>query len=224
MVKIGRAIAITAFAALATFLVISASTVYITTENDLKSLQVDFAHMVLNTNGSAYIVMKVNGSNSGFLPSSVSVMNKQFTINPESSLAGNLSIPANFSKFQNMGWPVNDVSILMKIFLSSLMGGFNLSSSNKTIFADIPPLFSNASLYNKNNGSIFNMIIYGLIPVVATFFYVAVYVGSKFVGNMTPSSQNGLFSGNLSLFGNLNLTKSQLNQTTFRLGGTSWNF
>lgn len=222
MLKIGKTIFITAFAALATFLVISASSVYISTENDLKSLEVDFSHLLINSNGTALAVMKVKGSNSGILPSSVMVMNNKFTVNPDSSLLGNFTIPANLTKFQGNGWPTNDFSLLMDIVISELMGGFNISTSNKTFSAIIPPFFTGAQLLDVNNSGKYELVMNNLIPIVSQFFYVAIYVGHEFMGNMTPLSQSNTFSGNVSLFGNMTLTSSQMNNASFLFAGSMW--
>ncbi|MCL5988162.1 MAG: hypothetical protein M1414_04580 [Candidatus Thermoplasmatota archaeon] len=222
MVKLGKTIFITAFAALATFLVISASSVYITTENDLKSLEVDFSHLIVSGNGTAYAVMKVNGSNSGFLPSTVMVMNNKFTVNPESSLLGNFTIPANMTQFQNNGWPMSDFSLFMNIVISELMGGFNISTSNKNYSAIIPPFFSSAQLFDVNNSGKYKLVMTNLLPIVSQFFYVAIYVGNEFVGNMTPATQSNMISGNVSLFGNLAITSSQMNNASFMFAGSMW--
>ena len=222
MVKLGKTIFITAFAALATFLVISASSVYITTENDLKTLEVDFSHLIVSGNGTAYAVMKVNGSNSGFLPSTVMVMNNKFTVNPESSLLGNFTIPANMTQFQNNGWPMSDFSLFMNIVISELMGGFNISTSNKNYSAIIPPFFSSAQLFDVNNSGKYKLVMTNLLPIVSQFFYVAIYVGNEFVGNMTPATQSNMISGNVSLFGNLAITSSQMNNASFMFAGSMW--
>lgn len=222
MVKLGKTIFITAFAALATFLVISATSVYITTENDLKSLEVDFSHLVLNGNGTTYAVMKVKGSNSGLLPSTVMVMNNKFTVNPESNLLSNFSIPANLTQFQGNGWPMNDFSLFMNIVISELMGGFNISTSNKTFSAIIPPFFSSAQLIDVNNTGKYQLVMTNLLPIVSQFFYVAIYVGSEFMGNMTPATQSNMISGNVSLFGNLAMTSSQINNASFMFAGSMW--
>lgn len=222
MVKLGKTIFITAFAALATFLVISASSVYITTENDLKSLEVNFSHLVLNSNGTTYAVMKVKGSNSGLLPSTVMVMNNKFTVNPESNLLSNFSIPANLTQFQGNGWPMNDFSLFMNIVISELMGGFNISTSNKTFSAIIPPFFTSAQLIDVNNTGKYQLVMTNLLPIVSQFFYVAIYVGSEFMGNMTPATQSNMISGNVSLFGNLAMTSSQINNASFMFAGSMW--
>ncbi len=222
MVKLGKTIFITAFAALATFLVISASSVYITTENDLKSLEVDFSHLIISANGTAYAVMKVKGSNSGLLPSTVMVMNNKFTVNPESNLLGNFTIPANMTQFQSNGWPMNDFSLFMNIVISELMGGFNISTSNKNYSAIIPPFFSSAQLLDVNNSGKYKLVMTNLLPIISQFFYVAIYVGNEFVGNMTPATQSNMISGNVSLFGNLAMTSSQINNASFMFAGSMW--
>ena len=222
MVKIGKTIFITAFAALATFLIISASSVYVTTENDLKSIEVDFSHLVITKNGTSYAVMKVKGSNSGFLPSNVRVMNNKFTVNPDSNLLSNFSLPANFSKFQAGGWPLKDISLFMNVMISQLMGGFNISSSNKTLAAIIPPFFSSAKLIDINNSQKYELVLNNLLPIVSQFFFVAIYVGHEFVGNMTPSNAGNTFAGNVTLFGNLNMTSSQANNASFEIANSMW--
>ena len=222
MVKLGKTIFITAFAALATFLVISASSVYITTENDLKSLEVDFSHLIISGNGTAFAVMKVKGSNSGLLPSTVMVMNNKFTVNPESNLLGNFTIPANMTQFQSNGWPMNDFSLFMNIVISELMGGFNISTSNKNYSAIIPPFFSSAQLFDVNNSGKYKLVMTNLLPIISQFFYVAIYVGNEFVGNMTPATQSNMISGNVSLFGNLAMTSSQINNASFMFAGSMW--
>ena len=117
---------------------------------------------------------------------------------------------------------MNDFSLFMNIVISELMGGFNISTSNKNYSAIIPPFFSSAQLLDVNNSGKYKLVMTNLLPIISQFFYVAIYVGNEFVGNMTPATQSNMISGNVSLFGNLAMTSSQINNASFMFAGSMW--
>lgn len=220
--KISKMVSLISFAILASFLVISASSIYITTENDLKSLQMTFKDLEIE-NGKAFVQTYLNTSNSGFLPSHVYVMKNVLTINPDNSISTNLSLPLNTTKMKIDGWSFHSIEYVFLAVVSEFFSGMNLSTDSQNISTLIPPLFTQAYLLKTNNNST-KLVMTGVIPIIATFLEVSLYAGNKFLGNLTSTGNGNLFSGTVTLIGNI--TSSQLGSNpgnlSFRFLGNTW--
>jgi hypothetical protein len=222
--KISKVVSLIAFAILASFLIISASSIYITTENELKSLQMTFEDLEIK-DGKAFVQARLNSSDSGFLPSHVDVMNNILTINPENSLSQNLSLPLNTTRMKIDGWSLHSIEYVFLAVVSEFISGTNLTTDSQNITAMIPPLFTQAQLLKTNNSGSYKLIMTGVIPIIASVLSVSLYMGNEFLGNLTSAGNGSFFSGTVSLIGNI--TSSQLNSNpanlSFRFLGNTWN-
>ncbi len=221
--KISRMIGVGAFAILASFLVISASSVYVSTENDLKSLGLDFEEMQVK-DGKTFIIARLNGNNSGIFPSHIEIMNHTLTINPETSMSQNVSLPVNLSKLKVEGWTGKSIIYFFTIFVSEFLSGFNLSRDSQNVSTLIPPFFTQAKLIKNNSNGQSELILSGVLPILITIFKVSVFAGKTFLGNLSASGNGNPFNGTVNLIGQLNEGNYNGNLTnlSFTFLGTRW--
>ncbi|MCL4345718.1 MAG: hypothetical protein M1375_04195 [Candidatus Thermoplasmatota archaeon] len=222
--KISKMVSLMAFAILAAFLVISASSVYITTENDLKSIEMAFEDLRI-TNGTVFVQARLNGSNSGFLPSHVDIMNNVLTINPEASMSRNVSLPLNLTKMKVDGWSFHSIEYIFVAVVSEFLSGMNMSSDSQNISTLIPPFFTEAKLLKTNNSGGYELMMSGVIPIIATLLKVSLYAGNVFLGNLSTNGTGEFFSGTVSLIGDLtnSTLASSSDNLSFRFLGNTWN-
>ena len=106
--KLTKVIFIAAFSIICVFLVVSASSIYISAENDLKDIQLSFEKLDVK-NGKITASMFISAKNTNMLPSTISVLNNNLTINPYSSSSSQLNLPINITALSAKGWPTQSI-------------------------------------------------------------------------------------------------------------------
>jgi hypothetical protein len=227
--KLSKTIFLVAFALICAFLIISASSIYISASDDLKELDLTFLSLEQKGKNTLEANFVVRVKNSNEIPSSIKILNNTITLTPYSSVYHSICLPVNISKFTKEGWPFSTVIYYTNAVISELLNGVGVTSISRNLSSQIPFLFSNATLSQNGNPNNYSLGFINFIPIVMSTMELAVYFGSKFIGNMTYSGQVGdLISGNISLNGFLNCSKigssgsSNLNNLSIEFLGQRW--
>ncbi len=198
--KLTKVIFIAAFSIICVFLVVSASSIYISAENDLKDIQLSFEKLDVK-NGKITASMFISAKNTNMLPSTISVLNNNLTINPYSSSSSQLNLPINITALSAKGWPTQSIIYYANAVISEFLNGVGVTTLSKNISTQLPFLFSNVTLKNSTGNNSYTLFINDMIPIGLSILSIGIYSGKNFMGNLTLSNTSGNLSGNISLSG-----------------------
>ena len=198
--KLTKVIFIAAFSIICVFLVVSASSIYISAENDLKNIELSFEKLDVK-NGKITANMFISAKNTNMLPSTISVLNNNLTINPYSSSSSQLNLPINITALSAKGWPTQSIIYYANAVISEFLNGVGVTTLSKNISTQLPFLFSNVTLKNSTGNNSYTLFINDMIPIGLSILNIGIYSGKNFMGNLTLSNTSGNLSGNISLSG-----------------------
>ncbi len=198
--KLTKLIFIAAFSIICVFLVVSASSIYVSAENDLKDIELSFVKLEIR-NGKLTANMDVSAKNTNALPSTVSIFNNNLTINPYSSSNSFFNLPVNITSLTAQGWPTESIIYYANAVISEFLNGVGITTLSRNISTQLPFLFTNVSLVKNPDNNTYTLFINDMIPIGLSVLKVGIYTGEKFLGNLSFANQSGNLSGNLSLSG-----------------------
>ncbi|EQB69786.1 MAG: hypothetical protein RE472_07580 [Thermoplasmatales archaeon] len=198
--KLTKLIFIAAFSIICVFLIVSASSIYVSAENDLKDIELSFVKLEM-TNGKLTASMDVSARNTNALPSTVSIFNNNLTINPYSSSNSFFNVPINITSLTAKGWPTDSIIYYANAVISEFLNGVGVATLSRNISTQLPFLFTNVSLVKSSNNNTYTLFINDMIPIGISVIKVGMYMGENFLGNLSFVNQSGNVSGNLSLSG-----------------------
>ncbi len=198
--KVTRIIFVAVFSIICVFLVVSASSIYVSAENDLKQIKLDFEHIYIDKS-MVKAEFHVSANDTSNLPTTLYIMHENLTINPYSSSSGNIFLNLNTSSLGSKGWAINSILIYTNAVISEFVNGIGLDSFSKNISTFLPSIFSTAQLNSTNGNNSYNLVLSDFISVALSVMSIGVYEGSKFLGNMTASSSSGSIGGNVTFSG-----------------------
>ncbi|MHB1440313.1 MAG: hypothetical protein ACYCSO_06065 [Cuniculiplasma sp.] len=199
--KVTRIIFIAVFSIICVFLIVSASSIYISAENDLRAVELSFLNLDVKK-GMVKADFNVYAKNTNGLPSTISILNNNLTINPYSSTHSSLNIPINMTSLNKSGWPFNSITYYATAVISEFLNGIGIETLSRNVSTQMPFLFSNVSMIKNSNGS-YSLLIRDMIPIALSVMKIAIYSGTTLLGNVSYANQSGMMSGNLTLIGML---------------------
>ncbi len=222
--KVTRIVFVVVFSIICVFLLASASSIYTSAENDLKSVTMDFEHLII-TNKTVSADFQISASNNNELPSTFSILNHNLTVNPYSSTIQSIKMPLNVSALSSNGWPVGTVICYVNAVLSEFISGIGLDKMSRNISALLPSVFSKFTLSQGSSNDSYNLVLNNMISVASSFMTIGIYEGSHFLGNLSSGSSTSPLGGNTTFSGILGQSglSSQMRNLSMEIFGMKIN-
>ncbi len=218
--KVTKVIFVVVFSIICVFLIVSASSIYASAENDLKNVEMAFEHLDVS-NSTVSADFQVSAQDSNELPSTLSILSHNLTVNPYSNTMQDILIPLNMTHLSCSGWPVSSVLFYVKAIISEFIGGIGMDKISKNISTLLPSIFTKTSLTQGNSNDSYNMVLNDFITIASSVLTIGIYEGSKFMGNLSASSSSGMIGGNTTFSGILNQSglTSQMSNISIEIFG-----
>lgn len=218
--KVTKIVFVVVFSIICVFLIVSASSIYASAENDLKTVEMDFEHLDVS-NSTVSADFQVSAQDSNELPSTLSILSHNLTVNPYSNTMQDILIPLNITHLSCSGWPVSSVLFYVKAIISEFIGGIGMDKISKNISTLLPSIFTKTTLTQGNSNNSYSMVLNDFITIASSVLTIGIYEGSKFMGNLSASSSSGMIGGNTTFSGILNQSglTSQMSNLSIEIFG-----
>ncbi len=233
--KISKIISYSAFAIIASFFIISSSSIYLSATETASSVTGEIKYVNIGA-PQPYVGFCLMGSAKGVIPSSISIMNQTITLNPGENLSKLLHLPINISSMTKKGFPLSAIPLFVSDAVNGALFLMNFTAYKGGFPLDIPAVFSNNStpyIKTTNQSSGAALLSIGLRVLIPLFFKASemlIYDGPNLIGNISLNNYSGVFNqGNLDLSGIIHIPTGQspsavLKDLVFSLDGLKWSF
>lgn len=230
--KLTKAVFLVAFSIIAVFLIVSASSIYISAEATARTVKTDVSCINL-ASANPYAEVNFISQGKGSLPSQITILNETFTLNPGQNLTKFLKIPINIVNMEKNGFPITSFEMAISTLIRESFSIFNLTGTSLNTQIIFPALIQSPVLkvQNESNGqSMVSLNFNTVIPVILEVANIGIYLSGKFLGNLTSlplSGSQALSPGSYSLQGLIKIPEGYTNNmfltnANFSLGSLYW--
>jgi hypothetical protein len=231
--KISKLISYSAFAIIASFLIISSASIYFSTTETANSIDGVVKYVNIGS-PQPYIGFCLMGNAKGVIPSSISIMNQTITLNPGENISKLLNLPINISSMTEKGFPFSSMSLFISDAVYGALFLMNFTAYKGGFSMNIPAIFSNitstkVTTANESSGQAFLSLGFRvLIPLFFQASRMLIYDGPSLIGNFSLQNYSGIFNkGNVNLSGIIHIPEGQsinsvLKNLVFSMNGLKW--
>ena len=231
--KISKIISYSAFAIIASFLIVSSASIYLSATETANSVSGEVKYLNIGS-PQPYLGFCLMGSAKGVIPSSISIMNQTITLNPGENISKLINLPINISGMSRKGFPLSSLSMFVSATVNSALFLMNFTAYKGGFSMIVPAIFANntppkISTTNQSPGQA--LLSIGLKVLIPLFFKASkmlIYDGPSLIGNISLNNYSGVFyQGNLKLSGIIHMPQGQspsavLKDLVFSLNGLNW--